>query len=574
MVVVLLLTMMVAPASAEPWTRDPDFGFGGIVELELGFEPRVNDLVVQPDGKILVVGFSKRTENADVFQSFLLRVGNDGAPDPRFGTKGVVFFAEPESGSLATQVALQSDGMIVVAGSAPPPTFRRLIYRFGPDGQRDMSYGLDGLAGFGDDLQIRDMHVLDGDKLLTVAYNGRLEASMNRYLPNGAPDVTFGVNGKLQWGMESMAMSPGRMTVWPDGSAAIGGRSYPATILDGGRIEEDFFNGDVFITKVTSGGKLDDSFGEGGTQFVGDLYNDVLGNIHAMPDGGVAVSGTGHSDRDAEVTEKSYFVARLDSTGAPATSFGEGGVVREDADPNGPSLRDSVLQENGRIAALLEHGPRLLRLNADGSRDTTVGADGVSPALVNNGYGANNIALSPDGSLVVAYKIGTSEFALLRVEGDPVEVDEPPAPSALQCNGLDVTVDLALGEQPTNGDDVILGTNGRDRIKALGGDDVICGLGGNDIIKAGAGSDWVDAGAGNDKVIGGGGVDELRGGAGKDFLKGGGGKDVLVGGDDNDKLDGGPGVDQLDGGKGTDSCKASSAKKVKAGKGDKLRRCD
>ncbi len=52
-----------------------------------------------------------------------------------------------------------------------------------------------------------------------------------------------------------------------------------------------------------------------------------------------------------------------------------------------------------------------------------------------------------------------------------------PAPM-LTCNGLTVTVNLALGQVPTSGDDVILATERADTIRALGGNDTICGLGG------------------------------------------------------------------------------------------------
>ena len=47
------------------------------------------------------------------------------------------------------------------------------------------------------------------------------------------------------------------------------------------------------------------------------------------------------------------------------------------------------------------------------------------------------------------------------------------------CSGAAVTVDLALGELPTEGDDVIQGTDGDDVINGLGGNDIICGEGGN-----------------------------------------------------------------------------------------------
>src|SRR5690606_15039016 len=68
-------------------------------------------------------------------------------------------------------------------------------------------------------------------------------------------------------------------------------------------------------------------------------------------------------------------------------------------------------------------------------------------------------------------------------------------PTAMVCRGRQVTVSLALGEQPTAGDDVILGTPAADGINALGGNDTVCGGGGNDNIDGGAGNDVLDGGA-------------------------------------------------------------------------------
>lgn len=120
------------------------------------------------------------------------------------------------------------------------------------------------------------------------------------------------------------------------------------------------------------------------------------------------------------------------------------------------------------------------------------------------------------------------------------------------CNGFNVTVNLANGDVPTNGDDVILGTSGSDTINALAGNDTICGLGGADVINAGGGNDWVDAGAGNDVIRGNAGEDTIFGGVGNDEIRGGGGNDEIFGEDGNDTLLGQGGNDTIDGGDGVD----------------------
>ena len=120
------------------------------------------------------------------------------------------------------------------------------------------------------------------------------------------------------------------------------------------------------------------------------------------------------------------------------------------------------------------------------------------------------------------------------------------------CEGAAVTVDLALGQAPTEGDDVILGTDGDDVINGLGGNDVICGEDGNDTINAGNGADTVFAGAGDDEINAGQGRDTIYGQGGDDNIVGGKGKDNLNGGGGDDDIRGNNGTDTISGGAGDD----------------------
>ena len=132
----------------------------------------------------------------------------------------------------------------------------------------------------------------------------------------------------------------------------------------------------------------------------------------------------------------------------------------------------------------------------------------------------------------------------------------------LTCNGLAVTVNLALGQNPTNGDDVILGTEGPDLIRALDGNDTICGLGGSDVINAGSGDDWVDGGAGGDLIFGLSGNDVLRGRSGADSISGGSGDDLINGDGGSDFVNGSLGDDLVFGGGGQDGVFGSAGQDV------------
>lgn len=112
-----------------------------------------------------------------------------------------------------------------------------------------------------------------------------------------------------------------------------------------------------------------------------------------------------------------------------------------------------------------------------------------------------------------------------------------------KCGGKLITVRLADGDQPTYGDDVILGTPGDDVIRAGWGSDTICAGGGKDIVLGEEG---------DDTIYGGDGVDQLIGGAGDDTIHGEGGSDRILAGDGNDVVFAGSGADRVKGGDGDD----------------------
>lgn len=125
---------------------------------------------------------------------------------------------------------------------------------------------------------------------------------------------------------------------------------------------------------------------------------------------------------------------------------------------------------------------------------------------------------------------------------------------AMPCSADSVTVDLALGQVPTDGDDVIRGTDGDDIILAGAGDDIICGLGGDDQIWGQDGNDEVWGGSGADRLRGGDGDDLVAGMTGSDDLNGGRGNDDVLGGEGDDPfVRGGTGDDYVMAGSGNDT---------------------
>jgi len=75
-----------------------------------------------------------------------------------------------------------------------------------------------------------------------------------------------------------------------------------------------------------------------------------------------------------------------------------------------------------------------------------------------------------------------------------------------------------LAVEPSEDDDVLVGTRDDDTIDALGGNDSVDGAGGNDTLQGGLGVDSLTGGDGSDTLDGGDGADGMDGGAGNDVF--------------------------------------------------------
>ncbi|MBI1814217.1 MAG: hypothetical protein HYR72_04515 [Deltaproteobacteria bacterium] len=93
---------------------DTTFGDGGIVTTSITGMDAASALVLQPDGKLVVVGYSSVGETS---YTEVVRYDPQGLLDATFGNGGVVTTLIEES-SGAAAVALDPDGRIVVAGNA------------------------------------------------------------------------------------------------------------------------------------------------------------------------------------------------------------------------------------------------------------------------------------------------------------------------------------------------------------------------------------------------------------------------------------------------------------------------
>src|SRR4051812_8008485 len=346
---------------------DPEFGTNGF--LSINFPGSTKDAgtavtVTQPDGKILVAG--EEIDSSEKLE--VARLNPEGNLDTTFGNNGHVAlqFAALNL-TQADSIAVQPDGKILVGGS------------FGQPGQFSVNgFPIDGHAGV-----------------------VRLNA-------NGTLDGTFG-NGGLALSNQVFTSSRKghHLVLQPDGKIVWAGAVDGPNRLD------------FALTRFTSGGQIDNTFGSGGVSSVDFGFIEAPSDLTTDPSGDLVVAGTINSP---DVTnERDIGVARFSPDGVPDSSFGNAGtaIVKPLAPYTNNGAENVIVDSNGRIvlgggafSAVNNFDFSLVRLTPDGELDPSFGSGGrvIADVTGNGGHDAiDGLALQPDGKILAA---GISDGAL------------------------------------------------------------------------------------------------------------------------------------------------------------------
>lgn len=266
-------------------------------------------------------------------------------------------------------------------------------------------------------------------------------------LSAGALDLSFGTAGLVSTDLFGGDDHVGSMAIQDDGKILVAGTTGP----HGGT--------DMFVTRYEADGTLDTSFGVNGVVVANLSSNDVAYSLAIQDDGKIVVAGS--TSTPAQFSARSAFLrfntdGSLDDGSAndstPGDSFGNadgdgvnGAVLIDvvaDNFSNPRSGREQVsgisLQEDGRIVGVgfaesavgggLDGDITLIRLNSDGSLDTTFDGDGIVLTDVSVGDGGDRVVVLGNGDGLgndkiavgahVGFENGDIDFALLRYNTD------------------------------------------------------------------------------------------------------------------------------------------------------------
>jgi uncharacterized delta-60 repeat protein len=405
-------------------SRDASFGTGGVVTTSIGSSSYVVDLVIQSDSKIVAVG---GTSSAQVELDFALaRYMPDGSLDTSFGTGGIVTTDFANTRDVASAVAYQPDGMIVMVGSADT---NFALARYMPDGNPDTSFGAGGKV-------VRDLGGTDVAKGATLASDGRIVVAgasgtfavptfiVARYLANGDPDPSFGNGGYVITNFDTYSSDANAVLLQPDGKIVAGGS---ATTQCGAPCISQFA-----LARYLDNGDPDTSFGINGQvkTTVDPQYNYAMARALVLQaDGKIAAAGYARSS-----SGKNYGVARYLPDGSLDVAFDGDGKLTTLFYGSNASAYSIALQADGKIIAA---GPSasycsggyctpnlfsLARYMPDGVLDPTFGAGGKVTTSFSRGEAqAYGVKVQPDGKIVVAGYAGSGTdgaFALARYMPD------------------------------------------------------------------------------------------------------------------------------------------------------------
>jgi uncharacterized delta-60 repeat protein len=211
-----------------------------------------------------------------------------------------------------------------------------------------------------------------------------------RFLDNGTPDPAFGGGtgavvvpmGSTSVALEGALLSDGRIVVagWGVGNAP---------------------NLDVLVAVLTPDGNLDTTWGTNGVTTIHiSRYFDSATAVAIDPSDRVIVVGQTFIHRKTG-TGPAFFVARLDPTGQPDTSFSQDGW--RTIGFNG-AASDVAIQPNGKIVVVGGEFAKfaVARLLSDGTLDPRFSTNGRTTTRYPDRGTAYAVALEPDGRIVVA----------------------------------------------------------------------------------------------------------------------------------------------------------------------------
>jgi uncharacterized delta-60 repeat protein len=274
---------------------DTTFNATGKVRTQAGSTTSsARSLAIQPDGKILVGGECDTATDPSSF--CVLRYNSNGSLDLGFSGDGKVVTPMGGSDSNVYEVLLQPDGRIVVAGRCTEsPTIKFCLARYLSGGALDLSFSTDGKAiaqaGNGLTTAVGGAALQPDGKIVVASIclstSPTYQLCVARFTSSGALDLSFSANGEVLAAIHS-------------NDTYFGGQGVQVALQTDGKIvatrpcstSTDIFNGEFCLVRFSASGALDTNFSIDGkvVSSIGSAF-DQPNDLAVQLDGKLVVVG-------------------------------------------------------------------------------------------------------------------------------------------------------------------------------------------------------------------------------------------------------------------------------------------
>jgi uncharacterized delta-60 repeat protein len=334
-----------------------------------------------------------------------------GSLDLSFGTNGIAQFNPGAYQDVATDIVCLDDGSFLVAGTifiTLQSTYGAII-KVNSDGTQNMNWGTNGILPIqcGVSSLIYKMQILDDGKILvagtTSVTTPNLEFFLARFLADGTPDLTFGINGYGITSFDDVETDCYAMAVQADGKIILAGKSWTQR-----------FNSMLFA-RFNANGTLDTTFGANGyTNLDPSVQSDGIRALGILSDG--TIIGMGHQYRSTPYYGEFAAMVKLDANGIPVSTFGTNGVLIPPVFADVSMILGMQIVNDDIYATGYMYnasGTQMLgtaKLGTDGNADLSFGTNGItlSQPDTNPSSLGYDILISPDNYI---YACGTSGMA-------------------------------------------------------------------------------------------------------------------------------------------------------------------
>ena len=383
-------------------------------------------VALQADKKMVVAG---SVQEGNVYKICLVRYKQNGDVDSSFGKQGIDTFRAtkilpaPYQGASLRSIAVQSDGKIIVAGTAWYVSgvnylSNVLLIRFTQSGTIDSSFGENGTVrtniNSSTGLSVDEANAVkiqtDGKIIIAGQSYDYIQHKflIIRYNIDGSLDNSFGNTGIVLQAIDTRDDEAFALAIQNTGKIIVAGEAYYVNT-----------NYSIALVRYNVNGTIDKSFGKSGIVTTNLSAGDDIAKAIAIQDSSKIIITGSTLDNSSQQTDG--YCLRYNNDGRIDSVFGNNkGLVRIDVAGKNDELNNVLLSNNKIVlsgtATVNDTSEYLcVRLLSNGKTDSSFANNGIeTTSFYNQGDGSNGLIVSNNKIVLAGYTFnGASRYISL-----------------------------------------------------------------------------------------------------------------------------------------------------------------